>query len=150
MSIPEDQRRNGVKNADLIDGLPTEKALGIQWNIPDDSFTFNIQVNRRPLTKRKMLSIISSIYDPLGLASPFVLEGRQLLQILCNQNVQWDDAAGPELKKDWERWEQKLKVVENIHMSRYIKGQMFGKIVEASHHHFSDASEKGYDQCSYI
>ena len=88
MSIPEDQRRNGVKNADLIDDLPTEKALGIQWNIPDDSFTFNIQVNRRPLTKRKMLSIISSIYDPLGLASPFVLEGRQLLQTLCNQHVQ--------------------------------------------------------------
>ena len=45
--------------------FPSEKALGIQWNIPDDSFTFNIQVNIRPLTKRKMLSIISSIYDPL-------------------------------------------------------------------------------------
>ena len=74
MSVPEDQRRNGVKNADLINDPPTEKALGIQWNIPDESFTFNIQVNRRPLMKRKMLSIISSIYDPLGLANPFVLE----------------------------------------------------------------------------
>ena len=59
ISIPEDQRRNGVKNSDLIGDFPTGKALGIQWNIPDDSFTFNIQVNRRPLTKRKMLSIIS-------------------------------------------------------------------------------------------
>ena len=78
ISIPEDQRRNDVKNADLIGDLPAEKALGIQWNISDDSFTFNIQVNRRPLTKRKMLSSISSIYDPLGLASPFVLKGRQL------------------------------------------------------------------------
>ena len=88
MSIPEDQKRNGVKNADLIGDFPTEKALGIQWNIPDDSFTFNIQVNRRPLTRRKMLSMISSIYDPLGLASPFVLEGMQLLQTfatsMCN------------------------------------------------------------------
>ena len=118
MSILEDQRRNGVKNADLIDDLPTEKALAIQWNIPDDSFTFNIQVNRTPLTKRKMLSIISSIYDPLGLARFFVLEGRQLLQTLCNQKVQWDDTVGKEFKKDWERWEQKLKGVENIHMSR--------------------------------
>ena len=74
ISIPEDQRRNGVKNADLIGDLPTEKALGVQWNIPDDFFTFNIQVNRRPLMKRKMLSIISSIYDLLGLVIPFVLE----------------------------------------------------------------------------
>ena len=27
---------------------------------------------------------------------------------------------------------------------------MFGKIVETSLNHFSDASEKGYGQCSYI
>ena len=27
MLIPEDQRRNGIKNADLIADLPTEKAL---------------------------------------------------------------------------------------------------------------------------
>ena len=73
-----------------------------------------------------------------------------MLQTLHNQNVQWDDVVGPELKKDWERWEQKLKGVENIHVSGCIKPQMFGKIVENSLHHFLDASEKGYDQCSYI
>ena len=150
ISISEDQRRNGVKNADLIGDLPAEKALGIQRNIPDYSFTFNIQVNRRPLTKRKILSIISSIYDPLGLASPFVLEGRQLLQSLCNQLLLWDDVVGPVLRKDWERWEQKLKGVQDIHTSRCIKPHMFGKIVETSLHHFSDASEKEYGQCSYI
>ena len=134
----------------MIGDLPAEKALGIQWNIHDDSFTFNIQMNRRPLTKRKMLSIISSIYDPLGLASPFVVEGRQLLQSLCNQLVLWDDVVGPELRKDWERWEQKLKGVQDIHISRCIKSHMFRKIVETSLQHFPDASEKGYGQCSYI
>ena len=103
ISISEDQRRNRVKNADLIGDLPTEKVLDIQSNIPDEFFTFNIQVNRRPLPKRKMLSIISSIYDPLGLASPFVLEGRQLPQTLCNQHVQWNNVVGPEFRKDHER-----------------------------------------------
>ena len=72
MSISEDQRRNGVKNADLISDLPTEKALSIQWNIPDDSFFFS--------TYRWMEDYfwkeINSIYDPERLASPFVLEGR--------------------------------------------------------------------------
>ena len=150
ISIPEDQRRNGVKNANVIGNLPDEKALGIQRNIPDYSFTFKIQVNRRPLTKRKMQSIISSIYDPSGLASPFMLEVSQLLQSLCNQLLLWDDVVGPVLRKDWERWEQKLKVVQDIHISRCIKPRMFGKIVETSLHHFSDASENGYGQCSYI
>ena len=150
ISIPEDQRRNGVKNADLIDDLPAEKALGIQWNIPYDSSTFNIQLNRRPLAKRKVRSIISSIYNPLGLASSFLLEGRQLLQSLYNQLVLWGDVVGPELRKDWERWEQKLKGVQDIHISRCIKPHMIGKIVETSLHHFLDASEKEYGHCSYI
>ena len=47
MSTPEDQRRNGVKNAYLIGDLPSEKALGIKWNIPEDSFPFNIHMNRK-------------------------------------------------------------------------------------------------------
>ena len=46
-----------------------------------------------------MLSIVSSIYDPLGFTSPFVMEGRQLLQHLCNQNVQWDETVDEELDK---------------------------------------------------
>ena len=97
-----------------------------------------------------MLSIFSSIYDPSGLANPFILEVSQLLRSLCNQLLLWDDVVGPVLRKDWERWEQKLKVVQDIHISRCIKPHMFGKIVETSLYHFSDASEKGYGQCSYI
>ena len=88
MSISEDQRRNGVKNADLISDFSTGKALGIQWNIPEDSFTSNIHVNWRPLTERKMLSIIILYGYSLGFANPLVLEGKHLLQTLCNRNVQ--------------------------------------------------------------
>ena len=73
-----------------------------------------------------------------------------MLQTLCNQLVQWDDVVGPELRKDWKRWEQKLKGVEEIHKSRCIKPHMFGNIIETSLHHFLDASEKRYDQWSYI
>ena len=69
----------------------------------------------------------------------------------CNvQHVQWDDVVGPELKNDWERWEHKLKGVEDIHISSCIKPHMFGKIIKISLHHFLDASEKRYGQCSYI
>ena len=35
-------------------------------------------------------------------------------------------------------------------MHRCIRPQIFGNIVETSLHHFSDASGKGYGQCSYI
>ena len=98
ISIPEDKRRPGFKDLNLLGGIPVEKALGIQWNILKDYFSFNIRFSRRNLTKRVMLSTISSIYDPLRFTSPFVLEGRQLLQHLCNQNVKWSETVDEELK----------------------------------------------------
>ena len=118
ISITEDKMRPGVKDLNLLGGMPIEKALGIQWNIVKDYFSFSIRYNRRNLTKRIMLSIISSIYDPLGFTSPFVLEGRQLIQHLCNQNVQRDENVDEELKSQWIKL--KLKQVENSQIPRCL------------------------------
>ena len=100
VSVP-DKRRPGVKDLNLLRAVTVERALDIQWNISKDYFSFKIRFNRRNVTKKVMLSIIRSIYDPLGFTSPFVLEGRQLLQHLCNQNVQWDETVDKELKSQW-------------------------------------------------
>ena len=35
--------------------------------------------------------MVSSIYDPLGLDSPFVLEERQIIHTLCLKQLAWDD-----------------------------------------------------------
>ena len=98
ISIPEDKRRPGVKDLNLLGAIPAERALGIQWNISKDYFSFNIRFNRRKLTKKVILSIISSIYDSLGFTSSFVLEGKQLLQHQRNQNVQWDETVDEVMK----------------------------------------------------
>ena len=89
LSIPESQRRIGVKDQDLSGQLPNEKALGICWEIGKDACNFKIKFDERPLTRRVILSVISSIYDPLGFAVPFVLERRRMLESLCEQDVQW-------------------------------------------------------------
>ena len=43
-----------------------ERALGAQWNISFDLFGFTILIKDRPATRRGILSIVSSAYDPLG------------------------------------------------------------------------------------
>ena len=60
-----------------------------------------------------MLSMISSIYDPLGFAAPFILEGR-ILQGLCNQDIQWGSEISSVIKKDWRNWVTKLKHIESL------------------------------------
>ena len=72
-SLKGDQRRKGVKDADLSSGeLPIDRSLEFQWNIVEDTFDFKIAAEEKPLTRRRLLLTLSSDYDPLGLA--FVLE----------------------------------------------------------------------------
>ena len=149
ISIPEVKGRPGVKDLNLLRAISVERALGIQRNISKDYFFFNIGFSRRKLTKRVMLSIISSIYDPLGFTSPFVLEERQLLQHLCNQNVQWDETVDEELKGQWIKGEMQLQQVENLQIPRCLQPPGFGRIIDISIYHLCDASEYGYGQCSY-
>ena len=149
-TIPEEKRKEGVKDKDLSGDLPNDKALGICWNIEKDTFSFKINLDRKPITKRGLLSMISSIYDPLGYAAPFVLEGRRILQRLCNKNVQWDEIVQQDVQSDWAKWVEQMNQLENLPISRCIQPADFGEIKSVTLHHFSDASENGYGQCSYM
>ncbi len=60
--------------------LPVERALGVQWCIESDSLQFKIAIQDRPLTRRGILSMVSSVYDPLGFLSPVILPAKQILQ----------------------------------------------------------------------
>lgn len=76
--MPESERAAQVKNLDF-DKLPVERALGVQWNVASDQFGFSIVIKDRPTTKRDILSIVSSVYDPLGFAAAFILNVKTIL-----------------------------------------------------------------------
>ena len=99
-SIPEDERRKTVFDQDLESGmLPTKKTLGIYWNTEEDNIGFEVRLKEKPNTKRGILSLVSSIYDPLGLVSPFILEGRQIVQKLCFSKFNWDEVVNKDVKQ---------------------------------------------------
>ncbi|KAK7938621.1 hypothetical protein WMY93_001947 [Mugilogobius chulae] len=65
-SIKEEARGKEIRSLDLTkDQLPTDRALGLQWKVEDDTFRFDIKVAEKPLTRRGILSMVSSMYDPL-------------------------------------------------------------------------------------
>ena len=112
-----EEKRKGVKDKDLSRDLPNDKALGISWNIEKDTFSFKINLDRKLITKRCLLSMISSIYDPLGYAAPFVLEGRRILQHLCNKNVQWNEIVQQDVQSDWAKRVEQMNQLENLPIS---------------------------------
>ena len=89
------------------------------------------------------------MYDPLGLASPFVLSAKVLLQDLCRENLGWDDKISDRHKTIWQKWLNDLPKIVDYQISRCITPKDFGKVMEAELHHFSDASTVPYAAVSY-
>ena len=72
------------------------KVLGIEWDEFTDKLTFRLSdifknsLNVKP-TKRNILAIISSIYDPVRYLQPVTIELKILPQEICKVKVEWDD-----------------------------------------------------------
>ena len=56
----------------------------MQGNIVADKFGYKITIKDRGI-----LSVVCSIYDPLGFASTFALEAKTILQDLCRNRMGW-------------------------------------------------------------
>lgn len=149
--IPLELRAKDMKNLDLDhDVLPVERVLGVQWCIQSDIFKFKITVQERPPTRRGILSIVSSIYDPLGILSPVVLTAKIILQQLCKLGLGWDDLIPSSAAQEWTRWLEELSQLEQFQVIRCLKPTDFGEVIKAQLHHFTDASEEGYGVVTYL
>ena len=150
-AISPQDRAKGIKDLDLRhDSLPIDRALGVHWCIESDTFRFRIMLKDQPLTRRGVLSTISSVYDPLGFVSPVLLVGKQILQQLCKDRAEWDDPLPESLRPTWERWRSNLALLENFKIRRCFLPERFGHVESVEIHNFSDASTNGYAQCSYM
>ena len=130
--------------------LPSERVLRIEWCVENDAFQFRITLKDQPFKRLGILSTVSSIYDPLGFAAPFLLQGKKILQELCKEKVEWDDPVPEELRARWDRWRSELTLLEGMKIPRCYKSNDFGKLKSVEIYHFSDASTDGYGQCSYL
>ena len=150
-AIPEEDRKVGVKDQDLLTGkVPEERAMGVLWNTDNDTLCFNINIMEKSLTRRGLLAMLSSIYDPLGLVSPFLLKGRKTLQELCKDSFQWDHPIPENIKQQWLKYKSNLGKLNSIKIARCFKPKNFGNVKGYTLHRFSDASNTGYGQASYM
>jgi hypothetical protein len=150
-SLPVDDRAKDLKDIDLRhDVLPFQRSLGTFWCIESDTLGFRIELKDKPATRRGILSTICSVYDPLGIVAPVILVGKQILQDLCSQNVDWDDPLPDDVLMRWEKWRNELPLLEKVEVSRCVKPPEFEDLVKIEIHSFADASEKGIGAVSYL
>ena len=100
------------------------------------------------MTKGIALSKINSIYDPLGLITPFTIKAKMLLKNLWKRGFRWDeDIDGPE-RELLITFLVSMFRLENIYFNRSVKPEnAIGNPVLVT---FSDASNAAFGACSYF
>ncbi|XP_037877003.2 uncharacterized protein LOC119630714 [Bombyx mori] len=81
-----------------------------------------------------------STFDPMGLASPVLIEGKALIQSIWRSGIDWDDVI---LEKDevaWKRYMENLRMLQGLRIARCFSCCS----TEGELHTFTDASEKAY------
>ena len=99
--IPVDHRAvSNVKSFD--DSSDTSvQTLDLLWHVDQDVFKIqyrpSAKSNNKPFSKRVVLSIIASIFDPLGLIAPAVISCKIFMQRLWLSKLSWDEPIEGEL-----------------------------------------------------
>ena len=127
------------------------KALGVKWEVCADTFqyVYKQQSQAGPVTRRLMLSYISSMFDPLGFISAITLRGKMLFQEATRLQLDWDTPVPDALAHSWMEWLQSLPELDTLKFNRcMIPGEFADGVAEV--HNFCDGSQVGYGCCSYI
>ena len=132
----------------MLDNGVKEKVLGMQWHIRKRRLLyFRHACQQKPFTKRGLLFMTASVYDPLGFAATVILEEKLLLQDLCKQKDNWDSITSEEVRVRWSRWLEELPYLSELRIL-----WCFIQVAAASYeiHCFADASSFAYGACSYL
>lgn len=86
--IPLSQQENVLELADA-----SCKALGLLWQPRPDVFTFKLSLDEPnlPMTKRKIVSEVAKLFDPLGWLAPCIVLAKITIQQLWIEALDWDD-----------------------------------------------------------
>ena len=129
--------------------LPQERALGVKWYTEQDLLSLEPVKNEFPNTKRGILSATSSVFDPLGLAAPYVINAKLIIQELWRRQVKWDDELPNDILKKWQSWKEGLKTSRAITIPRWY-GFHRDECQNVQLHLFCDASEIAYGAVAYF
>ena len=137
------------------EAVEREKALtilGLEWNNVDDTLRVCRGTHFEPVaqwTQRKVLSVVSSVFDPLGFLAPFVIRGRIIMkQIWQTKGQQWDTAISDSLSDEFSNWVAEINSGETFCVPRWYK--VTNEAVKNELHVFGDASEDAFCAVAYL
>lgn len=147
-NVPAEKRE--TPNFVFSDNKNAVKTLGLLWCPIVDKFQLNVspELMTQRATKRSILAITASIFDPLGLIAPITTTAKIFMQDLWKENCAWDDPIPSHLKPKWIKFSENISKVKNISVPRHLLP--LDTIHKIEIHGFSDASTKAYGAACYL
>ena len=129
--------------------------LGLEWDTIADEFVFRFdnllsRCSAVEQTKRNLLRVSASIYDPLGLIAPITARIKTIFQILWKDKLNWDDIIPPNIALVWNEFLVEAKRLREIRLQRCVFDLHFPSKFRFELHGFSDSSLKLYYAVVYL
>ena len=151
--------------ADRIDGSPqstehkvivscqedSSHVLGLKWDHTNDTLVVSRRTScaiTKSLTQRLILSLVSKVFDPIGLVAPFTVGARLLLKDIWRvTGQQWDDELPQDMVQRFLVWSVDLPKLENIKIPRSYFSGPFGNI---EMHLLADSSQDIFSAVAFL
>ncbi|XP_048487110.1 uncharacterized protein LOC125490817 [Plutella xylostella] len=140
----------------LLQTESSQRTLGMIWKPQKDALGFDLSFKKleadivdgsQKPTKRQMLKVIMSVFDPLGFLGPLLIRGKILLQQLWRSGVKWDELIGDTFTRTWSEFLIDLKSCEEFMVPRCYGFSAFDQF---QLHVFVDASEQAFSAVAYL
>ncbi|CAC5357994.1 unnamed protein product [Mytilus coruscus] len=124
--------------------VAVRKTLGVLWLAEDDIFTFkaNPPDEHFKFTKRKFLSKIAMLFDPLGFIAPYSIRAKIFMHEIWQAGLDWDDIFDDVLVNKPREWFNELNELCDIRIPKCL--QLSERIKSSSLQMFANASEEAY------
>ena len=144
-----------VCNVHNDDSKEDIKVLGVHWNKKSDVLSFcPSDLSKKsflPVTKRSVMHVIASLYDPLGIINPITVPLKCFFQKLCVGKVKWDEELTGEHLAEWNSIINQFESAPILQFDRlYGFRDERDPFLSIQLHGFSDASTDAYGCCVYL
>ena len=125
--------------------------LGSKWNHRFEVLVVSRGTSpalNRPVTQRVVLSLVSAVYDPIGLVAPYTVTARLFLKDIWRlSGQQWNNNLPEDICKKFLDWVEELPTLSTITIPRcYFQGN----IETTEFNIFGDSSQNAFSAVAYL